>query len=128
MERVAGVIGTIEDRKQTHVSIQRALKDGCKKVFLFGNIGDVNYYNQFVKDLIDNKEVIHYGFEQDKQKIYDMVERVYHSSKGEVACLIKDECYATGTKFLGNEETTHDVCTLDNDAIVDKWVSILGIK
>ena len=36
LDLVAGIIGSIEDRKQTHVSIQRALKDGCTLIKLYG--------------------------------------------------------------------------------------------
>ena len=35
LDKVAGIIGTIEERKQTHQSIKRALADGCDKIYLF---------------------------------------------------------------------------------------------
>ena len=35
LELVAGIIGSIEDRKQTHISIERALAAGCQKVKIF---------------------------------------------------------------------------------------------
>ena len=67
---VAGIIGSIDENKQTHVSIHKALRDGFKKVILFGNVTDPNYYNNFVKPLI-NENVVEKGFISDKQKIYD---------------------------------------------------------
>lgn len=120
VKNFAGIIGTIEDRKQTHVSIQRALKDKCEKIYLFGHIGDQNYFDRMVKPLIGNR-IIHYGHTTDKQSMYDMIGKVYHSSKGEVACLVKDECYLTGTEFYGNEETNNEVSKLTNQEILNLW-------
>jgi hypothetical protein len=59
--------------------------------------------------------------------MYDKLGRVYHSSNGEVACLVKDECYLTNTKFFGNEETENEVSTLSNDEIISSWKKLLGI-
>ena len=123
---VAGIIGSIDENKQTHISIQKAVKDGFKKIMLFGNVTDPNYYNNFVKPLIDEK-VIERGFISDKQKIYDEVEAVYLSSNSEVASLVKDECETTGTKFYGSKATEHDVINLSNDEIIKEWVKVLDL-
>jgi hypothetical protein len=124
LDLVAGIIGAIEDRKQTHISIKRALSDGCEKIKIFGNINDQTYFDYFVKPLLnDNIELI--GFINNKQDIYDSIGRVYHSSKGEVACLVKDECWLTNTKFFGNEETNNEVSKLTNEEIINKWKKIL---
>ena len=127
MPKIAGVIGSIEDRKQTHVSIERALKDECDIIYIFGSVGDPDYYNQYVSRLIDGKTVIHHGYEDKKQKIYDKLQRVYHSSKGEVACLIKDECHSTGTQFFGNEETENKVFEGTNEEIIEMWKNVLEL-
>ncbi len=126
VKNVAGIIGSIEDRKQTHVSIQRALKDKCKKIYLFGHISDENYFNNYVKPLC-LPHVIQYGHTTNKQEMYDMIDRVYHSSKGEVACLVKDECYLTGTEFYGNEETENEVSKLNNNEILNLWKNLLNL-
>lgn len=126
LDLVAGIVGSIEDRKQTHISIQRALKDKCKKIILFGHIGDQGYFDAFVKPLLNSKVTL-YGHTTSKQEMYDMVGRVYHSSKGEVACLVKDECFSTNTKFFGNTETEHEVSTLTNDEIIALWIKELEI-
>lgn len=123
---VAGIIGSIEDRKKTHLSIIKALKDGCKKIYVYGNIQEEGYFNTFVKPLL-NDRVQHIGFSEDKQKIYDSIGRVYHSSIGEVACLVKDECYLTGTLFFGNEETNHEVSPLTNEEIINLWKKVLDL-
>lgn len=126
IEMVAGIIGAIEDRKQTHISIQRALSDGCTKIKIFGHINDQNYFDKYVRPLLTNDiEIV--GFSNDKQSMYDSIGRVYHSSKGEVACLVKDECWLTNTEFFGNEETNNVVSTLTNDEIIKKWKTLLEI-
>ena len=128
LDKVAGIIGSIEDRKQTHISIQRALKDKCTKIYLFGKIGDQKYYDSFVKPLTSLPFIEEYGHAEDKQSMYDMVGRVYHSSKGEVACLVKDECWSTGTQFFGNEETEHEVSELTNEEIIKEWIKVLELQ
>jgi hypothetical protein len=126
VKNIAGIIGTIEDRKQTHVSIQRALKDRCDKIFLFGHIGDQMYFEKFVKPLL-NPKITHYGHTNNKQEMYNMIGKVYHSSKGEVACLVKDECYLTGTEFYGNEETNNEVSQMTNNEILNLWKNLFEI-
>jgi hypothetical protein len=127
LDLIAGIIGTIEDRKQTHISIKRALSDGCEKVILFGHIGDNNYFENFVKPLLSDERIVMNGHSLNKQDMYNSIGRVYHSSKGEVACLVKDECYSTGTKFFGNEETENEVSTLTNLEILNLWKKVLEI-
>jgi len=128
LDLIAGIIGSIEDRKQTSVSIDRALKDGCKKVYLFGHVTDTKYWQESLSDwLVKYPEIVFLkGYFEDKQEMYDMIGRVYHSSKGEVACLVKDECYLTGTKFFGNEQTEHEVSTLTNDEITQLWINLFN--
>lgn len=127
LNKIAGVIGSIEDRKQTHISIQRALEDGCEKIYLYGRISDENYYNNFVKPLMVRDKIELKGYSENKQEMYDSIGRVYHSSKGEVACLIKDECWLTNTEFFGNEETENEVSKLNNEEILNLWRKIFNI-
>lgn len=127
LEKIAGVIGSIDTNKQTHVSIQRALDDGCEKVLVYGTINDQVFYNEKVKKIISHPKVTHIHFCEDKQKMYDSVGRVYHSSISECACLVKDECYQTNTKFFGNNATSPEVSTLTNEEILQLWKSLLEI-
>jgi hypothetical protein len=119
LEKIAGVIGSFDDNKQTHVSIQRALSDGCEKVFLFGE-PQGEYYEKYVKNLISDNVIIK-GFIENKQAMYDSIGCVYHSSKSEVACLVKDECESTGVVFNGTEVTNNPPILLSNDEIITKW-------
>jgi hypothetical protein len=123
---VAGVIGSIDKNKNTHISIERALGAGFEKVILFGNISDQKYYDEFVKPLL-NDNVIEYGFIDNKQEMYDMISDVFLSSASEVASLVKDECETTGTNFHGNFATTHDGESLTNEEILEKWVEVLEV-
>lgn len=126
LELVCGIIGAIEPRKATHKSIQRAISEGCTEIKLFGAINDQNYFKLFVEPLLsDNVKLI--GYSNDKQEMYDSIGRVYHSSEGEVACLVKDECWLTNTKFFGNEETKNIVSPLTNDEIIELWKKTLEL-
>lgn len=128
LDLIAGIIGAIEDRKQTSISIDRAIKDGCKKIYLFGHINDLEYWQKSVLEwLVEFPEIIFLkGYCENKQEMYDTIGRVYHSSKGEVACLVKDECYLTGTKFFGNDQTENEVSKLTNDEIIDLWIKLFN--
>ncbi len=125
LEKIAGVIGSFDENKQTHISIQRALDAGCEYVYLFGE-PNTQYFNQYVRDLCSDKVIVK-GYSEDKQAIYDMVGCVYHSSKSEVACLVKDECETTGTPFYGNESTDTPPIILTNEKIIEKWIKALKI-
>lgn len=124
-DKIAGIIGSIDTNKQTHVSIQRAINDGCETIYIFGNITDSQYYESHVKNLIGGY-VIFYGHHSNKQEMYNMIGRVYHSSISEVACLVKDECYLTNTKFFGNDSTLPNVSVLTNDEIINNWKELFN--
>jgi len=125
LDKVAGVIGSIEERKQTHLSIKKALDDGCEKIYVYGKIMNEPYYNKYVKKYTVHPYVEFKGYSDDKQKMYDSIGRVYHLSSGEVSCLVKDECKYTNTKFFGNEETLHTISDLTNDEIFELWKDVL---
>lgn len=127
VENICGIIGTIETRKQTHQSIQRALNEGCEKVLLFGKVGDADYFKNFVEPFFVDPRVELVGFSNNKQEMYDSIGKVYHSSMGEVACLVKDECSYTGTEFFGNEQTEHQISELSNQEILNLWKEVLDI-
>jgi hypothetical protein len=125
LEKIAGIIGSFDENKQTHISIDRALEDGCDKVYLFGE-PNTQYFNEYVKPLCNDKVIVK-GFIENKQEMYDMIGCVYHSSLSEVACLVKDECEATGTIFHGNHATNNPPVLLSNTEIINEWVKILEL-
>ena len=123
LEKIAGIIGSFDENKQTHISIQRALDDNCEKIYLFGE-PNTPYYQQMVAPLCSDRVIVK-GFMEDKQAMYDMIGCVYHSSKSEVSCVVKDECESTGTVFNGNEATDNPPSLLTNGEIIDKWIKAL---
>jgi hypothetical protein len=125
IDKIAGVIGTFDPNKQTHVSIQRALNDGCEKVYLFGDPNSHPNFKSMVEPLLSDKVVLK-GYTNNKQEMYDMIGRVYHSSISEVATLVKDECESTGTKFFGNDATEYTPIIMTNDEIINSWLKILN--
>lgn len=127
LEKTAGVIGTIDYNKQTHVSIERALRDGCTEINVYGTITDPGYYRHYVEPLFKNSKVKYKGYEEDKQVIYSSVGRVYHSSLSESDGLIRYECLQTGTEYCGNSATSHPIPTLSNSEIIELWKKVLQI-
>jgi hypothetical protein len=125
LEKIAGIIGSVDENKQTHVSIERAIADGCEKIYLFGTTETPYFYNM-VKPLCEKYDnIVIKGFIENKQEMYDMIGKVYHSSLSEVACLVKDECETTGTLFLGNSVTDNPPILLKNNEIIEKWIKAL---
>lgn len=127
LEKIAGIIGSFDQNKQVHISIIRALSDGCEKVYLFGEPRPNDpYYENMIKPLLSDKVILK-GFISDKQSIYDMVGRVYNSSLSEVATLVKDECETTGTQFFGLDSTSTPVSTFTNEEVINKWIKLLEL-
>ena len=124
-ELVAGVIGSIDPRKQTHLSIQRALDDGCEMVLVYGKVFDVAYYKKYCWKYYWHEKVKFMDHASNKQDMYNSIGRVYHMSMGEVSCLVKDECHYTNTKFFGTDQTNHIVSELTNDELFLLWKDVL---
>lgn len=124
--KIGGIVGSIDINKQVHISIKRALKDGCDKVYIYGLVMDEDYWENEVKILVDNKVVIYKGYEEDKQKIYDSVTDVYHSSKFETWGYVKGECELTGTIFHGNN-STRGYQKMSKEDIVKSWVKEMDL-
>ena len=93
---------------------------------MFGHIGDQKYFDVEIKPRLNDKVKL-MGHSTNKQNMYDSIGRVYHSSKGEVACLVKDECHLTNTKFFGGKETENIVSDLTNEEILNLWKKVLGL-
>jgi len=123
--KVGGIIGSIDGNKRVHQSIRNALKDGCEKVLIFGNISDPWYWQNKVKCLIDGSKVVYCGYVDDKQKIYNMITDVYHSSKLETWGYIKGECKLTNTNYHGNN-STNGYWEMDKEKIIDSWTKELA--
>ena len=122
-----GIIGSIDSHKQPHVSIERALWDGWETIYLFGTLNDPAYVRKFIEPLIEkNKGKIHYqGHVDDKQKMYDSIDAVYHSSQRETFNYIKAECEKTGVSYRGLDTADTDAVYMSNEDILESWKKIL---
>lgn len=123
----AGVIGSIDEHKQTHVSVQRALNDGYKNVLLFGQINDKPYYDKEIAPLLCRENVIVVGYCQDKEWMYNQVEAIYHSSRRECLPTVQGECLRAGIPYFGmdcNLRNPEDYL-FDDQQILNKWKDIL---
>ena len=121
--KVGGVIGSIDRNKQTHVSIQKALDDGCACVWVFGSISDKAYYSDHVKSLFENPKVRYKGMVDDKNEVYKNLTDVYHYSLKESWGYIDAEC-----KFLEiNYHTSLEnrVSPINNSEVLELWKEIL---
>ena len=117
----AGVIGSIDHNKQTHLSIQRAIKDGYK-VLLFGDITDLPYFNKFVSPFVEAGSATLMGHEDDREAMYSHVSQVYHSSLRETYGLVEVECKLAGIPFNG--PSNHQEI-LEEEEILARWLNIL---
>lgn len=124
----AGIIGSIDNHKQTHISLLRAKQDGYKKILLFGEITDHHYFNKQVRPIIDGgKEITHLGTSDDKQAMYDQLDIVYHSSKRESFNYIKGECGITGVEYRGVDTADPGSEYASSADILQKWVKALDL-
>jgi hypothetical protein len=119
---VAGVIGNIDNHKQVHLSIKRAIEDGFNKVLLFGNNNDPEYYNQGIMPWVSRHNVVPCGHEDDREKMYSQISAVYHSSKRETYGLVEAECKLAGIPFNGPKNNQE---VLEKEEILDRWKKVL---
>ena len=119
---IAGIVGSVDSHKQTHLSIKRALEDGFGKVLLFGTVNDPEYFNSAIMPWMNSKDVSVAGHIDDKEKMYSKVSAVYHSSKRETYGLVEAECKLAGIPFNG-PSNNQDI--LDKDKILEKWIDVL---
>jgi len=124
----AGIIGSIDEHKQTHLSIQRAIKDGYKDILIFGEITDIDYFNGRILPVVSGKNgMIYKAHEDDKQAMYDQIDVVYHSSKRETFNYIKGECEMTGVKYDGLDSANANAEYLPTKDILEKWITALEL-
>ena len=123
----AGVIGSIDEHKQPHVSIQRALEDGFDKILLYGQITDKPYFDEMIAPLLTSENVQLMNHCEDKHKMYSSIEAVYHSSKRECLPTVQGECMRAGIPYFGLEcnMRSSDDYEFDNKEILNKWKKIL---
>lgn len=117
----AGIIGSIDPHKQTHVSIKSALEDGYDEVYLFGVITDSDYFNKEIQPLLNSKVVIKNHYDS-KEEMYGLVDMIYHNSKFETFGLVEAECNLNGIPFSGNRNNPE---VLNSEEILERWSNLL---
>jgi len=122
----AGVIGSIDPNKRTHLSIERALLDGYQKVLLFGNISDHTYFFSFIQPFIKSGKAIMVGHLDNKELMYNSVDKVYHSSIIECCPLVKAECILSGIPYSELDPLPNDNPSLPQD-IITKWLNVFNL-
>ena len=129
-EPTAGIIGSVDKNKQTHISIQRALDDGFKKILLFGLPTDKEYWEKVVEPMVDGKKIIMCGGCEDQQKMYDLCTDVYLSSIYECAPFVPAECEMTNTVFHGLEgkQYLNQRLIFSDEEIMEKWKMVLNLQ
>lgn len=124
-EKYAGVIGSIDANKRTHISIQRAKDKGYERINVYGTINDDGYYDEHVKPLIDNKQVFYKGF-CSREEIYSSIHAAFLSSVSECAPFVLQECNQTNTCFYGDDHIMYDISNNTNDDIIKMWVDLIS--
>lgn len=120
--KVAGVVGSIDPHKQTHVSIESALRQGYKKVLLYGQATDEQYFKNNIEKYIRSGDVEHRGHEDDKERLYGSVDAVFHHSIRETYGLVEAECKAAGVPFIGHH---NDPEIISDEEILERWNKVL---
>lgn len=128
-EPVVGIIGSIDPNKQVHLSIQRALQAGFKKIKLFGKVVFNDYYVNYIVPLIEKYPQIidEPVYVESKQEMYDQITDIFHTSILEVCPYIQGEAIITQTNFHGNDQTAEEYIVLSDEQILEIWKKELDL-
>ena len=116
----AGIFGSVDAHKQTHVSILRALESGYEEVYIIGSQTDPKYFEQLITPLL-GETVKYFSHMNDRKNMYNKVDAVFHSSERETFNLIKAECNLNGIPYYGLSSADSDGEMLEKKEILEKW-------
>jgi hypothetical protein len=118
----AGIIGSIDPNKQTHKAIEAALSANFNKILLFGEVGDLPYFNNKVAPYINSGQAALAGPTDSKKHMYGQLDAVYHFSAHETYGLVAAECELSGVPFVGprNKQSL-----LSKEEILKRWRKVL---
>ena len=125
--KMAGVIGSIDRNKNTHVSVERAIEDGHKKVLLYGKVTDDTYYKQKVEKYVNKGIAVVCGYNHDRGEVYGSVSDVYHSSLSETFNYIKPECEQAGVDYHGLKSAESGADYWEDEEILTAWEELLEV-
>lgn len=115
-DNIAGIIGSIDSHKQTHLSIEAAKRDGFE-VILFGEVTDPQYYYSEIANA-----PVTSAYEPDKKRMYSKLSAVYHHSKFETYGMVEAECKLAGIPFKGHSNNPE---ILTEEEILERWSNLL---
>ena len=124
LKKVAAIIGSIDQNKRVHKSIQRALEEGHDDIRIYGNITDGGYFAAEVLPFLGEK-VSYRGISSDMKPVYDTVTDVYHSPKIETFNLIKAECKYANVNYHGDEGNDTKAEYWDDKKILEAWKKLI---
>jgi len=127
--KIGGIVGSVDKNKQVHLSIKRALEDGCEKIYIYGAITDPWYWQTEVSKLVDGNKVVYKGYEENKQKMYDSFTDLYFSSIRECAPYVPGEARMADKKLhvIEGKNYLNIEYEFDKQKIVEKWIKELRI-
>ena len=127
--KAVGIIGSVDENKQVHVSIMRAIGKGFKDITIYGKVTDQNYYETKVLPLIKQYNVKGPKFADNKQEMYDNITDVFFSSNLECLPFVIGECKLTNTNIhlITNKNYANGYYETDKSVIVNKWKEILDL-
>lgn len=128
-KKSVGIIGSVDENKQVHVSILRAIGKGFKDITIYGKVTDQAYYETKVLPLIKKYNIKGPKFAENKQEMYDNITDVFFSSHLECLPFVIGECKLTGTNIhlISNKNYANGYYETDKETIVNKWKEILEI-
>ena len=118
----AAVIGSIDSNKHPAQAIALAREAGYERILLFGKLNDPNYFVKHILPLVVEGVVEIRQHEDDREKMYNEVDAVYHSSHSETFGLVEAECKLAGIPYGGVQFLPQ---ILEEDEIVEKWKELL---
>jgi hypothetical protein len=122
---VAGIVGTIQQRKNQHLSIKKALDDERDKILLFGDFEE-HYFRSEIQPLLSDKVQYLGLIDPDKRMdMYNMFDVLYMFSSEEAASLVLGECRVLGKHVVKSDEVV-DYEILDDENIISRWVEVFS--
>ncbi len=128
-KKAVGIIGSVDENKQVHVSILRAIGKGFKDITLYGKVTDQRYYEEKVLPLIKKFNIKGPNFADNKQEMYDNITDVFFSSRLECQPLVIGECKLTNTNLhlIDGKNYANGYYETDKTKIINKWKEILEL-
>ena len=120
----AAVIGSIDSNKHPRQAIENAMKDGFERILLFGKVNDTKYFTNHILPYVAVGAVEIRQHEDDREKMYNQVDAVYHASHSETYGLVEAECKVSGIPYNGAEFLPEP---MEDKEIIQKWKDILEL-